>query len=86
LHKPLQHGGLIAEDVVRQLVADVAGGLHGSAGGRFYAWVIRGAVLAADCAQPLDRRIKAVLEVDECAFRLIVGIISSRNRAGSTRS
>ncbi len=51
LHTPLQDRGLPAEDVVRQLVADVAGGLHGSAGGRFYAWVVGGslpAALAAD--------------------------------------
>jgi glutamate/tyrosine decarboxylase-like PLP-dependent enzyme len=51
LHTPLQDRGFAAEDVVRQLVADVAGGLHGSAGGRFYAWVVGGtlpAALAAD--------------------------------------
>jgi len=35
---------------VRQLTADVAGGLVGSAGGRFFAWVIGGAVPAAVAA------------------------------------
>ncbi len=47
LHKPLQYRGLAAEEVIQQLVADVAGGLNASAGGRFYAWVIGGAVPAA---------------------------------------
>jgi glutamate/tyrosine decarboxylase-like PLP-dependent enzyme len=47
LHKPLRDSGLAAEDVVEQLVNDVAGGLHGSAGGRFFAWVVGGTVPAA---------------------------------------
>ncbi len=47
LHKPLEAHGLAPEDVVTQLVADIAGGLHGTAGGRFFAWVIGGAVPAA---------------------------------------
>jgi glutamate/tyrosine decarboxylase-like PLP-dependent enzyme len=40
-----------AEQVIRELAADVEGGLLGSAGGRFFAWVIGGslpAALAAD--------------------------------------
>jgi len=47
LNKPLQDAGLAPDVVVEQLVADVAGGLHGTAGGRFFAWVIGGAVPAA---------------------------------------
>src|ERR1700722_11068658 len=47
LHKPLQDRGLAAEEVIQQLVADVAGGLNASAGGRLYAWVSGGAVPAA---------------------------------------
>lgn len=51
LLKPLGRAGLPAQEVVADLVRDVEGGLLGSAGGRFYAWVIGGAVpsaLAAD--------------------------------------
>jgi glutamate/tyrosine decarboxylase-like PLP-dependent enzyme len=51
LHKPLQDRGLPPLEVVDQLVADVSGGLLGSGGGRFFAWVIGGAIpsaLAAD--------------------------------------
>ncbi len=47
LHKPLTDHGLAADDVVRELAGDVEGGLIGSAGGRFFAWVIGGAVPAA---------------------------------------
>jgi glutamate/tyrosine decarboxylase-like PLP-dependent enzyme len=49
--KPLSRNGLPAEQIVRELVADVDGGLHGVASGRFFAWVIGGslpAALAAD--------------------------------------
>jgi glutamate/tyrosine decarboxylase-like PLP-dependent enzyme len=51
LAKPLSPFGLPAEQVIRELVADVEGGLHAIAGGRFFAWVIGGslpAALAAD--------------------------------------
>ena len=51
LHKPLDHAGLPPEQVVTELVNDVAGGLLASAGGRFFGWVIGGslpAALAAD--------------------------------------
>ena len=51
IHKVLPEGGLAPERVIDELVADVAGGLLGSAGGRFFAWVIGGslpAALAAD--------------------------------------
>ena len=47
LMKPLNEESLPAEQVVSELVRDVEGGLHGSAGGRFFAWVIGGAVPAA---------------------------------------
>src|SRR5215213_5521563 len=51
LEKPLAESGLPPEQVVTELVRDVGGGLIGSAGGRFFGWVIGGslpAALAAD--------------------------------------
>lgn len=51
LKKPLGEGPLPAEQVIRELTRDVEGGLVGSSGGRFFAWVIGGAgpaALAAD--------------------------------------
>src|SRR5882724_619312 len=47
LHKPLARGGVAPEQVVRELNADVSGGLLGSAGGRFFGWVMGGALPAA---------------------------------------
>ncbi len=51
LTRDLPNEGMPAEDVVAELVRDVEGGLVGSAGGRFFAWVVGGllpAALAAD--------------------------------------
>jgi len=51
LLKPLNGEGIPAEQVIDELVADMAGGIIGSAGGRFFGWVIGGslpAALAAD--------------------------------------
>jgi len=51
LRKPLGDQGLSPEQVVAELVRDVEGGILGSAGGRFFAWVIGGSLpsaLAAD--------------------------------------
>lgn len=51
LARPLAHKGVPADRVIDELVADCEGGIVGSAGGRFYAWVIGGALpsaLAAD--------------------------------------
>ncbi len=51
LARPLPETGLAAETVIDELVRDVEGGLMGSAGGRFFGWVIGGtlpAALAAD--------------------------------------
>jgi glutamate/tyrosine decarboxylase-like PLP-dependent enzyme len=51
LDKPLPQTGTPAEQVIDDLVCDVAGGLLGSASGRFFGWVIGGtlpAALAAD--------------------------------------
>lgn len=45
--KPLPSTGLAPAQVIQELHADVAGGLLGSAGGRFFGWVIGGAVPAA---------------------------------------
>lgn len=51
LGRQLSEDGVPAEQVIADLVADVDGGLLGSAGGRFWGWVIGGslpAALAAD--------------------------------------
>lgn len=51
LNKPLADDGLPPEQVVRELVRDVQGGIMGSGSGRFFAWVIGGALpssVAAD--------------------------------------
>src|SRR5947209_9378727 len=51
LGKPLADHGLPAEEVLHELVRDCEGGVLGSTGGRFFGWVIGGALpgaLAAD--------------------------------------
>ena len=51
LQKPLQDDGIAPERVIDELVRDVEGGILGSAGGRFFGWVIGGSLpsaLAAD--------------------------------------
>ena len=50
LDKPLAKTGLPAQQVIEELARDVQGGLLGSAGGRFFGWVIGGAVPAAVAA------------------------------------
>src|SRR6266498_4061931 len=47
VRKPLPEEGVSAERVIGDLVADTKGGLIGSAGGRFFGWVIGGSVPAA---------------------------------------
>ena len=47
LDKELAAAGMPADQVLNELVRDVQGGLLGSAGGRFYGWVIGGALPAA---------------------------------------
>ena len=47
LHNPLPRGGVAAEQVVSALAVDVIDGLHSTASGRFFAWVIGGALSAA---------------------------------------
>ena len=47
INKPLASAGVAPEQVIQELNADVAGGLLGSAGGRFFGWVIGGALPAA---------------------------------------
>ena len=47
LHKSLGDGPLPADQVIRELTNDVEGGILGSAGGRFFAWVVGGSVPAA---------------------------------------
>jgi glutamate/tyrosine decarboxylase-like PLP-dependent enzyme len=50
LAKPLPHTGLASEDVINELVRDVEGGILGSGSGRFFGWVIGGALPAAIAA------------------------------------
>ena len=50
LGRPLAEQGLAPEQVIADLVADVEGGITGSAGGRFFGWVIGGAIPAAVAA------------------------------------
>ena len=45
--RPLTDSGVDAERVIDELAFDVAGGLIGNAGGRFFGWVIGGALPAA---------------------------------------
>jgi glutamate/tyrosine decarboxylase-like PLP-dependent enzyme len=47
LNRPLNDTGIDARQVIDDLVADAARGLHGCAGGRFFGWVIGGSVPAA---------------------------------------
>jgi len=47
LAKTLERKGIRPEQVVRELVQDVSGGLLGSASGRFFGWVIGGTLPAA---------------------------------------
>lgn len=50
LQKPLAGEGMPSPQVIEELVHDVEGGLLGSAGGRFFGWVIGGALPAAVAA------------------------------------
>lgn len=47
INQPLARAGVAPEQVISDLATDVAGGLLGSAGGRFFGWVIGGALPAA---------------------------------------
>jgi glutamate/tyrosine decarboxylase-like PLP-dependent enzyme len=47
IDRPLAQAGVAPDQVIRDLAADVAGGLLGSAGGRFFGWVIGGVLPAA---------------------------------------
>ena len=47
INKPLERAGVAPEQVINDLAEDVAGGLLGSAGGRFFGWVIGGTLPAA---------------------------------------
>ncbi|MCU1266129.1 MAG: aspartate aminotransferase family protein [Acidobacteria bacterium] len=50
IYKPLAQQRLAPEQVIEELVRDVGGGLLGSAGGRFFGWVIGGVLPAAMAA------------------------------------
>src|SRR5258708_31783749 len=47
LGRPLGNEGVPPKQVIAELVRDSEGGIIGSAGGRFYAWVVGGALPAA---------------------------------------
>ena len=47
LAKPLNSQSMAADTVIDELVRDTAGGITGNAGGRFFGWVIGGALPAA---------------------------------------
>lgn len=64
LGRPLAERGTPAAQVIDELVADVAGGLHGSQGGRFYGWVIGGGLPAPMAADWLT----AVWDQNACLF------------------
>jgi glutamate/tyrosine decarboxylase-like PLP-dependent enzyme len=50
LYRPLTQHGIPPEQVIAELVSDTEGGIMGCAGGRFFAWVIGGALPAAVAA------------------------------------
>ena len=50
INKSLARAGVAPDQVIHDLATDVAGGLLGSAGGRFFGWVIGGALPAAVAA------------------------------------
>ena len=54
LCKQLSDEGLPPEQVISELIADVEGGILGSAGGRFFAWVIGGSLCSALAADWLS--------------------------------
>jgi glutamate/tyrosine decarboxylase-like PLP-dependent enzyme len=64
LGRPLSERGVPAAQVVDDLVADTAGGLHGSQGGRFFGWVIGGGVPAAMAAD----RLTTVWDQNACLY------------------
>src|SRR6185503_5477832 len=47
LNKPLMSEGVDPEQIIDELVSDVHGGLLGSAGSRFFGWVVGGSLSAA---------------------------------------
>ena len=73
LNKPLANSGMPPEQVITELVQDVSGGLLGSAGGRFFGWVIGGslpAALAADwLATTWDQNAVCSVEPDRAALK-----------------
>src|SRR5713101_9481354 len=85
LARPLLDDGVEAAQVVDELVADVAGGVLGSAGGRFFGWVIGGSVPAALAADWLtstwDQNAAiyacgpAVAVMEEIAGRWLTGLL-----------
>ena len=85
LDRPLADEGLSADRVVSELIRDVEGGIMGSAGSRFFGWVIGGSVeasLAADwLAAAWDQNAvtyqsgPAAAIVEEIAGRWLKGIL-----------
>lgn len=85
LSRPLPETGEAADTVIRDLVADTRDGLMGSAGGRFFGWVIGGALPVAVAADWLtsvwDQNAAAVAcspsaaIVEEVAGRWLLDIL-----------
>src|SRR5215212_4791926 len=67
LDKPLAQKGLPPSQVIEELARDVQGGLLGSAGGRFFGWVIGGALPAAVAADWLTSAWQQNAGVYACA-------------------
>lgn len=67
LDKNLADSGLPADQVVAELARDVAGGLLGNAGGRFFGWVIGGSLPAALAADWLTSAWDQNLAIYACS-------------------
>ncbi len=59
INKPLARAGIAPDQVIHDLAADVAGGLLGSAGGRFFGWDVRCADDSNSFQQRVSRFIRA---------------------------
>ena len=68
LARPLNDAALDPKKVIDELVADSAGGMHGSAGGRFFGWVIGGSVPASLAADWMTSAWDQNAALHACAF------------------
>src|SRR5258708_23353624 len=93
LDRPLTPQGVPAEQVVSELIHDVEGGIIGSAGGRFFGWVIGGtlpAALAADwLTSAWDQNAgssdgsPAAAAIDHVALRWVAELLDLPARSGA---